>query len=178
MQRELEEFLAAGDKPVVFTPGSANIQAERFLETAVEAVKRLGIRAVFVTRMAGRVPPGMEHRILRVDFVPFSKLLEHASAFVHHGGIGTMAQGFRAGVPQLIMAMSHDQPDNAARMERLGVGIALTPGSFTPERVTKELGKLLGEESWKKAAAEVRGRMEARKDNDELIGWLEDRFDP
>ena len=70
MQKELEEFLAAGEKPVVFTPGSANVQAERFFETAVEAVKRLGIRAVFVTRMEGRVPPGMDDRILRVDFVP------------------------------------------------------------------------------------------------------------
>ncbi|MDE0836175.1 MAG: hypothetical protein OSA84_07475 [Akkermansiaceae bacterium] len=48
MQTELEEFLAAGQKPVVFTPGSANVQAERFFETVVEAVKRLGIRAVFV----------------------------------------------------------------------------------------------------------------------------------
>lgn len=178
MQLELEEFLAAGLKPVVFTPGSANVQAERFFETAVEAVKRLGIRAVFVTRMAGRVPPGMEDQILRVDFVPFSKLLGHASVFVHHGGIGTMAQGFRAGVPQLIMAMSHDQPDNAARMEKLGVGIGLSSGSFTPERVTLALWSLLGEERWKKAAAEVQGMMKAWKVSDELIGWLEDRSDP
>ena len=178
MQKELKEFLAAGEKPVVFTPGSANVQAERFFDTAVEAVKRLGIRAVFVTRMEGRVPPGMEDQILRVDFVPFGKLLEHASVFVHHGGIGTMAQGFRAGVPQLVMAMAHDQPDNAARMEKLGVGIGLTPGSFTPGRVTKELGRLLGEERWKHASIEVRGKMIRRIDTNELTSWLENRLRP
>ena len=178
MKKELEEFLAAGEKPVVFTPGSANVQAERFFETAVEAVKRLGIRAVFVTRMEGRVPPGMEDRILRVDYVPFGKLLGHASVFVHHGGVGTMAQGFRSGVPQLVMAMAHDQPDNAERLEKLGAGIGLTPGSFTPGRVTKELGRLLGEKSWKLAATEVRGKMLGGKDADELIEWLETRRSP
>lgn len=176
MQKDLEEFLAAGGKPVVFTPGSANVQAERFFQTAVEAVKRLGIRAVFVTRMEDRVPPEMADRILHVDFVPFGKLLEHASAFVHHGGVGTMAQGFRAGLPQLVMAMAHDQPDNAMRLEKLGAGIGLTPGGFTPGRVTKELGRLLGEETWRKAAAEVRSRMACRKDLDVLAAWVEERM--
>lgn len=176
MQGELQSFLAAGEKPVIFTPGSANVQAERFFETAVEAVKRLGIRAVFVTRMEGRVPPGMEDRILHVDFVPFGKLLEHASAFVHHGGVGTMAQGFRAGLPQLVMAMAHDQPDNAKRLEKLGAGIGLTPGSFTPGRVTRELGRLLGEETWRKSATDVQSRMECRKDLDILSAWIEERM--
>lgn len=175
MQSELEDFLAAGEKVVVFTPGSANVQAERFFATAVEAVKRLGVRAVFVTRMEDQVPKGMEEQILRVDFVPFGKLLGHASVFVHHGGVGTMAQGFRAGVPQLVMAMAHDQPDNAERLEKLGAGIGLTPKSFTPERVTRELGKLLGEERWKKSAAAVQAKMVGRKDTGVLAEWLERR---
>ncbi|MDP4626429.1 MAG: glycosyltransferase [Akkermansiaceae bacterium] len=173
MQEELEKFLEAGEKPVVFTPGSANVQAERFFDTAVEVVKRLGVRAVFVTRMENRVPEGMGEQILQVDFVPFGRLLEHASVFVHHGGVGTMAQGFRAGVPQLVMAMAHDQPDNAARMEKLGVGIGLTPRSFTPNRVEKELGKLLNEESWQLAAEVVRDRLSARCDEGKLMQWLE-----
>jgi rhamnosyltransferase subunit B len=176
MQSELEEFLATGEKPVVFTPGSANIQAERFFETAVVAVKRLGIRAVFVTRMENRVPPGMEAQILRVDFVPFGKLLEHASVLVHHGGVGTMAQGFRAGVPQIVMAMAHDQPDNAARLEKLGAGIGLTPRSFTPDRVTRELGRLLEDSSFSDAADVLKRKTETRRDEAELVGWIDDRI--
>ncbi|MGJ8644055.1 MAG: glycosyltransferase [Luteolibacter sp.] len=175
MQEELVEFLEAGEKPVVFTPGSANVQAERFFETAVEVVKRLGVRAVFVTRMENCVPEGMSEQILQVDFVPFGRLLEHTSVFVHHGGVGTMAQGFRAGVPQLVMAMAHDQPDNAERMEKLGVGIGLTPKSFTPDRVEKELAKLLEEERWKDAAEGVRERMLERRDVGEMLEWLEAR---
>ncbi len=176
MQPELAEFLAAGEKPVVFTPGSANVQAEKFFASAAEAVKRLGIRAVFVTRMENRIPAGMEGRILQVDFVPFSKLLGHASAFVHHGGVGTMAQGFRAGVPQLVMAMSHDQPDNAERLRKIGAGIALMARDFTPERVTKELAKLLGESHFVEAAELLKRRTEAPTDEAEMVRWVEGRM--
>jgi rhamnosyltransferase subunit B len=175
MQPELSNFLAAGKKPVVFTPGSANVQAEKFFASAAEAVKRLGIRAVFVTRMGNQVPAGMEGRILQVDFVPFSKLLCHASAFVHHGGVGTMAQGFRAGVPQLVMAMSHDQPDNAERLRKLGAGIALMARDFTPERVTRELGRLLGESPFAEAAEGLKRKTEAASDVAEMVQWIEQR---
>jgi rhamnosyltransferase subunit B len=175
MQPELSEFLAASEKPVVFTPGSANVQAEKFFASAAEAVKRLGIRAVFVTRMENRIPAGMEGSILQVDFVPFSKLLGHASAFVHHGGVGTMAQGFRAGVPQLVMAMSHDQPDNADRLEKLGAGIGIMARDFTPERVTKELGRLLGDRQFADAAESLKRKTEARRDVAELAAWIECR---
>lgn len=176
MQPELAEFLAAGEKPVVFTPGSANVQAEKFFASATEAVKRLGIRAVFVTRMKNQIPAGMVGRILQVEFVPFSKLLDHASAFVHHGGVGTMAQGFRAGVPQLVMAMSHDQPDNAERLRKLGSGIALMARDFTPERVTKELSRLLGESRFAESAEMLRKKTEEAADPVEMIRWVEDRM--
>jgi rhamnosyltransferase subunit B len=176
MQPELADFLASGEKPVVFTPGSANVQAERFFASAAEAVKRLGIRAVFVTRMGNQVPVGMESRILQVDFVPFSKLLGHASAFVHHGGVGTMAQGFRAGVPQLVMAMSHDQPDNAERLQKLGAGIALMARDFTPERVTKELERLLNDNAFAQAAEVWKRKTEVPSDVAEMIRWIEARM--
>ena len=176
MQPELAEFLAVGEKPVVFTPGSANVQAEKFFASATEAVKRLGIRAVFVTRMKNQIPAGMVGRILQVEFVPFSNLLGHASAFVHHGGVGTMAQGFRAGVPQLVMAMSHDQPDNAERLRKLGSGIALMARDFTPERVTKELSRLLGESRFAESAEMMRKKTEEAADPVEMIRWVEDRM--
>jgi rhamnosyltransferase subunit B len=176
MQPELVDFLAAGEKPVVFTPGSANVQAEKFFASATEAVKRLGMRAVFVTRMKNQIPAGMVGHILQVEFVPFSKLLGHASAFVHHGGVGTMAQGFRVGVPQLVMAMSHDQPDNAERLRKLGSGIALMAQDFTPERVTDELARLLGESRFVEAAEVMESKTAVPTDPAEMIRWVEDRM--
>ena len=62
---------------------------------------------------------------------------------VHHGGIGTMAQGLAAGIPQLVMPMAHDQHDNADRARRLGVGRSLDPNDFQGPKLARELSALL-----------------------------------
>lgn len=87
-----------------------------------------------------------------------------------------MAQGFRAGVPQLVMAMSHDQPDNAERLRKLGSGIALMAQDFTPERVTDELARLLGESRFVEAAEVMESKTAVPTDPAEMIRWVEDRM--
>ena len=62
---------------------------------------------------------------------------------VHHGGIGTLSQGLRAGIPQIIMPLAHDQHDNAARIKKLGVGDSLLPRKFTPANLAKTILKLI-----------------------------------
>jgi UDP:flavonoid glycosyltransferase YjiC (YdhE family) len=62
---------------------------------------------------------------------------------VHHGGIGTLSQGFAAGIPQLVMPMSFDQPDNAARLKRLGSGSSVERKRFRAARVANALSQLL-----------------------------------
>lgn len=140
---ELERFLADGPAPILFTPGSANIQARRFFEVSLEACVRLGRRGLFVARGAGQIPPALPPQIHHFEFVPFSRVFARCAAVVHHGGIGTVAQGLAAGVPQLVMAMSHDQPDNGYRLRRMGVGDYLYPRVFTPDRVADVLARLM-----------------------------------
>ncbi|MFN0079479.1 MAG: glycosyltransferase [Prosthecobacter sp.] len=175
LKPELQAFLAAAERVVVFTPGSANVQASRFFAVAAKAVEQIGCRAVFVTREPKQVPANLPANILTVDFAPFSTLLQHATAFVHHGGIGTMSQGFAAGVPQLIMAMAHDQPDNADRLERLGAGIGLSVRQFTPERVTAALSRLLNERGFHDSAAFCQGEFAEQPDVNVLMRWIEER---
>jgi rhamnosyltransferase subunit B len=178
LQPALQEFLANGERPVVFTPGSANVQAARFFEVAAEAVRRIGCRAVFVTREPKQVPLNLPASILTVDYAPFSTLLKHAAVFVHHGGIGTLSQGFAAGVPQLIMAMAHDQPDNADRLERLGAGMGLSVRQFTPERVADELKELLHGVAIHQAALECVAKLRQMPSPEVLLAWVESRMKP
>jgi len=178
LQPELQAFLAKGEQPVIFTPGSANVQASRFFAVAAEAVKRLGCRAVFVTREPKQVPPNLPVSILTVEYAPFSTLLQHAAVFVHHGGIGTMSQGFAAGVPQLIMAMAHDQPDNADRLERLGSGVGLSVRQFTPRRVAQELKQLLHGVAIRQAALGCATKLRQTPSFEVLLAWIESRMKP
>lgn len=173
---ELEAFLTAGARPVVFTPGSANVQAARFFEVAAAAVRRCACRAVFVTREPAQVPANLPDGILTVAYAPFGRLLEKAAVLVHHGGIGTLAQGLAAGVPQLVMAMAHDQPDNADRLARLGAGIHLSARRFTPDRVTRELQRLLHDPSFARCAGKCAQHPGARRSAEDLMEWIELRL--
>ena len=167
----LQAFLVTGEPPVVFTPGSANVQAARFFDVAAKAVAKVSCRAVFVTREPKQVPANLPPQIHVEAYAPFSTLLKQASAFVHHGGIGTMSQAFAAGVPQLIMYMAHDQPDNADRVERLGAGIGLSVRLFTSDRVAKELRRLLTEPSYQEATKGFQMSADAAA----LMRWIEER---
>ena len=173
----LEIFLREGEPPVVFTAGSANFQAEKFFRVATEAVGRLKCRAVFVTIRPEQVPEGIDPTILTVEYAPFSRLLPMAAAFVHHGGVGTMSQGFAAGVPQLIMAMAHDQPDNAARLEKLGAGIGTSVRKFTPAKVAHDLARLLDEPEWKDRAVACSARLKEAQATEKMLRWIEARLD-
>jgi rhamnosyltransferase subunit B len=118
---ELEEFLANGPAPVVFTPGSTLVDGSPYYTKAVDALNALGCRGIFLASQNTKLPP-LPSNILARTYVPLSKLLPQARALVHHGGIGTASQAFAAGIPQLITPFAHDQFDNAARVERLGCG--------------------------------------------------------
>lgn len=140
---EVGRFLDDGSPPIVFAAGSGNRQGRRFFETAVDACRQLQRRGVLLSRFAEQIPTGMGDAVRHFDYVPLSEILPRAAALVHHGGIGTMAQGLAAGVPQLVMPMTFDQPDNASRLARLGAGRALSPQAFTGPAVAHELASLM-----------------------------------
>jgi rhamnosyltransferase subunit B len=157
----LEAFLSAGDPPLVFTPGTAHTRADRFFQAAVEAASRLGRRAVLLTRFAEHLPEELPAHVYRESYVPFSRLLPRCAAIVHHGGIGTCAQGLAAGLPQLTMPMGFDQPDNVTHLHRLGVASWITPRKFTGERVARALGRLLENRQVADACARWRDQIAA-----------------
>jgi len=171
---ELAGFLDAGEPPVLFTAGSANIQARRFFEAGLNACVRLHLRALFVTRFPEQLPSGLSREVRHFAYVPFSQIFPRCKAIVHHGGIGTVAQGLAAGVPQLVMAMSHDQPDNGFRIARLGVGAYLYPRAFTPGRVAATLERLTTSPEVSQACRVCQKWMESQMPAEQVFGLLDE----
>ena len=149
---DLQRFLDAGDPPIAFTPGSANWQAPRFLAESADACRLLGRRGILLTRHRGQVPESLPPGVIHVEFAPFSRLLPHCAAVVHHGGVGSAAQGLATAVPQLAMPMAHDQLDNATRLERLGVARWLAPNASKPRASRRSWGCCWGRPRWRNAA--------------------------
>ncbi|MGH8048803.1 MAG: glycosyltransferase [Chthoniobacterales bacterium] len=166
---ELEAFLAAGETPVLFTPGTAMAQGRAFFDAALGACVTSKRRAIFVTRYPDQLPANLPSTVRHFDYLPFSDVLPRCSAIVHHGGIGTTSQAFAAGIPQLIMPLAHDQPDNADRVRRLGAGSFLWPREFTAQALVRELDVLLAQQS---RCEELALRVNSDKPADALLAAL------
>jgi rhamnosyltransferase subunit B len=124
VDEELENFLAKGPAPIVFTPGSTLVDGLSYYSAATAALNALDCRGIFLASQ-GTALPQLTPNVLVRSYVPLSRLLPRVRALVHHGGIGTASQAFAAGIPQLITPFAHDQFDNAARVESLGCGVQM-----------------------------------------------------
>ena len=158
----LEAFLAAGEPPVVFTLGSAAVLAAGdFYEQSAHAAKRLGVRAVLLigTEARNRPQQDLPNSICIAEYASYSGLFPRASLVVHQGGVGTTAQCLRAGRPMLIMPYSHDQPDNARRMKRMGAACVIQRAQYKPWSVARSIRAMLANPNYaeqaRKAAGEV-----------------------
>lgn len=153
----LSAFLDAGEPPIVFSLGSfAAYHGERFYAASARAARSLGKRAVLLVapgeeaEVAARVGAGSEVHV--AGYVPHSQVFPRGAAIVHHGGIGTLGQALRAGRPQLVCPFWGDQFDNAARIERLGIGKRLDHKRYTADRAAKALTVILDEAHATRAA--------------------------
>ncbi len=141
---ELEQFLAAGPPPLVFTLGSAAVMdAGDFYEQSAAGRELLAERAIL---LVGNEPhnlptPCSFRNICVAPYAPFSKIFPRASVIVHQGGVGTTAQALRAGRPMLVMPYSHDQPDNARRVRHLGVAKVIQRKNYIAETAAKKISE-------------------------------------
>ena len=155
---ELLDFLAQGEAPLVFTPGTANRQAKAYFAHALNATMALGKRAIFLTPHQEQLPANLPPSVLWQPYLPLSKLLPHAAALIHHGGIGTTAEALRAGIPQLVVALAYDQFDNAQRVKTLGVGLGVTKAKLNTRRLTGALRLLLASHTVHSRCIEISNR--------------------
>ncbi len=170
---EWAEFLEGGEPPVVFAAGSANVQAKEYFRISAEACRAGGWRGLLLTRYRELLPPRLPAGVRHFDYVPFSRVLPRAAALVHHGGIGTLAQALAAGIPQLIVPHAHDQPDNAVRVRRLGIGDMLLPKRYTVAAAGRMLSTLLRSDSIHRNCRRRACDLAAMNPLDEACGLIE-----
>ena len=128
-----------------------------FYEQSIVAVQQLGGRGVLLAGAEGvkRLSRKMSKNILIVDAVPHSQLFLKAAVIVHQCGIGTLGQALSAGCPILAVPFAQDQPDNAHRVEELGVARVVYPPQYRAQRVARELFDLLEQTKFGQAARAV-----------------------
>lgn len=119
----LEAFIAAGSKPICIGFGSmSQTTPEQTTRLVVDAVVKSGQRAILLSGWGGLTAKDLPKTIFQSDNIPHAWLYPRMRAVVHHGGAGTTAAAFRAGVPAVVVPFHGDQFYWAKLVSELGVG--------------------------------------------------------
>ena len=141
---ELERFFGAGSPPIVFTLGTSAVSAAgHFYRDSLQAVERMGARAVFLTGpMSQGLPEKLPASAIAIPYAPHSEVFPRAASIVHQGGVGTTAQAIRAGRPMLIVPFAFDQYDNAELVRRKGAAMVLYHARYNAAAAERALRQL------------------------------------
>jgi rhamnosyltransferase subunit B len=173
LAEELQNFCTSGPPPVVFTLGTGMAHASEYFRAAVETCRRLEVRGILATKYEQLLPAQLPPHVIHCRFAPFRKLLPLCAAVVHHGGVGTTATALEAGCPQLVLPLAWDQPDNAARVERLGAGLALGSRRRRSEDLQPALAALMSLE-FRERCQQIASRVRAESSRQQAAGWIEE----
>ncbi|MER7950574.1 glycosyltransferase [Streptomyces sp. NPDC096079] len=167
LSRELEDFLAAGPRPVFVGLGSATVpDPDRVSRAIVTALRAANVRGIVQRGWAGLDADGDD--ILTVDEVPHSLLFPRTAAVVHHAGAGTTGAVLRAGVPSVPVPVQFDAAFWASRLTGLGTAPTAVP--------LRRLGSGTLAEALRRATRDDSHRLRARALADRLA--LEDGVAP
>lgn len=158
--RELMQFLADGEPPILFTLGSAAVRiGEDFFRTSIEVARRLKKRALLLVGDESNVRSDLRNGIGVFNYAPHSVVMPRASVVVHQAGIGTTGHALQSGRPMLIVPYGQDQPDNARRCVELGVGEMLPSKHYSCETAFAKLESVLRDPSYAENARKVSLRL-------------------
>ncbi len=141
---ELEEFLDAGEPPILFTLGSAAVRMPGdFYRHAAETLRALGQRGILLTGPEENRPERLDGTCWRSPMRPTGRLMPRVRAVVHQCGIGTLSHTLRAGVPFRRLSLRLRPAEQRLPLEALGVAELLPPRRRTARGMGEALRRLL-----------------------------------
>jgi rhamnosyltransferase subunit B len=171
---ELETFLTAGERPIVFTVGSTRIDHAAYARAVADALRITGTRGILLT--PDRTGTGSNTLLVR-RFVPMRALLLRCRVLVHHGGIGTVALAYAAGIPQIVTPFAHDQFDNAQRVAQSGCGIRID-GPVDGVRLAAALARVFDDPTFAAHSVHARALIATAPDGCGTAARFIERFVP
>ena len=131
----LVEFLDKGSAPIAVVFGSTSTRKQAEIHHMVlEALRITNQRSIIVGQKSGGLDS--PNVFWQEGFIPYTWLFKRSAAVIHHGGAGTTGKALKAGIPNIILPFTSDQPFWGRRVYKLGAG----PKPIPPKRLA--VGKL------------------------------------
>jgi sterol 3beta-glucosyltransferase len=162
---ELQEFLDDGPPPFFASMGSAVTFPAALGNIVVEAAHSAGVRLVLGAgwhRKGGLDTTDLPSDVIAVGEVPHDRLFPLMTGVIHHGGGGSTATAFRAGVPAVALPVFADQPYWGRRIADLGVGPKPLPArKVTVEQLASAMRQMRDDMPMRRRAAQLGSSLRA-----------------
>jgi len=137
---------------VVSASGNPEI-SERYFKCVIGAVSTTSLMAKYtvicLTKFLNRLPKKSEDSIdnvFHIDYCPLPALLKYLKAqsnsnilVINHATIGVSRTTLEHGIPQILVPITFDQPDNARRLKLLNVAVVCPMYQFSRRRCLRLL---------------------------------------
>jgi sterol 3beta-glucosyltransferase len=160
---DLLRFLESGEPPVVICFSSMiHEKPDEMTELILAAMKAAGYRAIIQQGWSGLGRRPLPPDIYETGSVPHSWLFRRAICVVHHGGAGTVASAFRAGVPSVFIPHYSDQPLWAKHFHNAGYALPPIPlTQLSAKRLALAVAMTLSRPKFRQKAADLGRKIEA-----------------
>ncbi|HEY3033790.1 MAG TPA: nucleotide disphospho-sugar-binding domain-containing protein, partial [Streptosporangiaceae bacterium] len=162
------------DRPLVLVGLSSTVmRQERLLQRAADALGQLPVRGLVTTGPA--VDPALiaaPPNVTVARWVRHADVLPHCSAVITHGGHGTVMKALIAGIPQVVVPLGRDQPDNAARVVYEGAGVRLRKNA-SARALRAAVARVIEDPRYRAGAARMASRLAAERDANLAVDELE-----
>ncbi len=164
LSQELEDFLAAGPKPIYIGFGSMrHPNGQELSRQLVEAVRSAGLRLI-LARSGSSIGAGLEDSedllVLKQYPIPHHVLFPRLRAAVHQGSWIMTHLAARAGLPQLILPQASDQYLWADIVARQGLGPrGVDMNRLRPRKLAAAIAALAGCEGYREQARALSERV-------------------
>lgn len=150
---DLEPLLASPRPLVLLACGTGHFLTSAVVGACADAVAALGGTLLVVTPFADLIPSPLPPSTHWLTSAPYGSVFSRVDVVLHHGGIGTVTDALRAGVPQIALGAGGDRPVNARCVERLGVGRYVPPAAWSETAIGNALRELLASMPAREACA-------------------------
>ncbi len=106
-------------------------------------------------------------------YIPQTLLFPRCDLVISHGGSNTVLAALTHGLPQVIVPITADQPQNAERCASAGVARVVPPADATAASIREAALDVLAEPRYRLAARRMRAEMAALPDLDGVVTLLE-----
>ncbi len=161
--KDLVRFLAIDPPPIyVGFSSMSNRKVDTLTNTVTAALSATNQRGILVSGWSDFGKSTMQSAdVFTIKSIPHNWLFSKISAAIHHGGSGTAAAAFRAGIPQIIIPFAIDQPFWGWRASELGVGTSISPKRLTAEKLAAAIDQVIHDETIRQRAAALGAKIRA-----------------